>query len=84
MPVACPSNRFADNRFAINIWVHKAKPAEHRSNDFSLSPFGERVGVRGAAAPVLPSEARFRIRHRDDSESSVRAARPPHPSPLPR
>ncbi len=27
MPVACPANRFADHRFAINIWVHVERKA---------------------------------------------------------
>jgi SM-20-related protein len=26
MPVRCPSRRFVDSRFAINCWVHRAKP----------------------------------------------------------
>lgn len=25
MPISCPSGRFADSRFAVNCWVHKAK-----------------------------------------------------------
>jgi SM-20-related protein len=27
MPVICPSQRFADSRFAINCWAHRTKPA---------------------------------------------------------
>lgn len=26
-PVSCPSNQFADSRFAINCWVHRARAA---------------------------------------------------------
>ena len=28
MPVHCPSQRFADSRFAINCWLHRKKPSK--------------------------------------------------------
>lgn len=26
MPIACPSRQFADSRFAVNCWIHRARP----------------------------------------------------------
>jgi Rps23 Pro-64 3,4-dihydroxylase Tpa1-like proline 4-hydroxylase len=32
LPVACPSRRFADSRFAVNCWIHRAEPGSGTAN----------------------------------------------------